>query len=90
MILSFKLYVLSNLTLSFSLSHKQLFCVVPSATELNYPFKNIGFESNLHKIVQNKICGMYHCDQSEISFNIEIRTSCMNYTWIVNNYRITP
>ena len=38
MILSFKYYVLSNLTLSFSLSHKKIFCVAPSATELNYPF----------------------------------------------------
>ena len=33
-----KLYVLSNLTLSFSLSHNFFVCVVPSATELNYPF----------------------------------------------------
>ena len=36
--LSFKLYVLSNLTLCFSLSHKKLFCVAPSATKLNFPF----------------------------------------------------
>ena len=38
MILSFNMYVLSNLTLSLSLSHNKLFCVAPSATELNYPF----------------------------------------------------
>ena len=39
MVLTFNYYVLSNLTLTFSLSHKKLFCVAPSATELNYPFK---------------------------------------------------
>ena len=38
LILSFKLYVLSNLTLSFTLSHNFV-CVAPSATELKYPFK---------------------------------------------------
>ena len=39
MILLFKLYVLPNLTLSFSLSHKKMICVAPSATKINYPFK---------------------------------------------------
>ena len=49
--LSFKLHVLSNLTLSFSLSHNKLFCVAPSATELNYPFNQPRIELNWIELI---------------------------------------
>lgn len=41
MMLSFNLYALSNLILSFSLSQQQkVFCVAPSKPKLNYSFKS--------------------------------------------------